>query len=154
MTRYGAIVYFASALHIVWGGLLLFSADPIGTTAIYGLVVSLGGQHIAALLLLGTAALALAAVRIGRARWPLGLLFSLPQQVLLIISAGYAIQAMVLGHFADGVERPHAFIIADKASIVLLAALHSLALVETFGRKEEASWKESLGSPGPSLPAR
>jgi hypothetical protein len=56
-------------------------------------------------------------------------LFALPQQAILIMSAWTALTAMWSGEFADGVSRPVAFIVADQAPAVIAAALHAVALV-------------------------
>jgi hypothetical protein len=54
-----------------------------------------------------------------------------PQQFLLFISAGGAIQAMVEGQFADGTIRSVYFLLADQSPAVLAAIGHTLAIVAT-----------------------
>jgi hypothetical protein len=56
-------------------------------------------------------------------------LMLLPQQLLLYLSAGGAIEAIWRGHFADGVERSHAFLLVDQCPLVLIAFFHSWALM-------------------------
>lgn len=51
-----------------------------------------------------------------------------PQQLLLYLSAGAAAHAIIVGHFADGVERPNAFLLTDQAPVVLIAFFHSWAM--------------------------
>ncbi len=56
-------------------------------------------------------------------------LFLLPQQFIMMISAGGALQAMWLGQFADGVQRSHAFLITDQVPAVIAAILHTYAII-------------------------
>ena len=58
-----------------------------------------------------------------------GMLLLLPQQTILVISASGALRAAVQGHYADGVARPGAFILADQLPVVVLMLCHWWALV-------------------------
>lgn len=75
--------------------------------------------------------------------WPdrrRGLLELLPQQFTLMMSAGGAIVCIWAGHFADGVIRPSAFLLVDQIPAVLIALMHSGAIVEIYiSRKSQ--WK-------------
>lgn len=53
------------------------------------------------------------------------LLSFLPQQFVMLLSSGAAIHAMVVGHFADGVERSGAFLMADQSPVILLVIFHT-----------------------------
>jgi hypothetical protein len=54
----------------------------------------------------------------------------LPQQTLLIVSAIGGMVAAALGHYADGVMRPHLFIAADQLPGVVAAVCHSFAIID------------------------
>ncbi len=58
-----------------------------------------------------------------------------------MISAVGALGAMITGMFADGVVRPHEFIIADQVPAVLLALMTVLALMERYAWKQDV-WDE------------
>jgi hypothetical protein len=53
----------------------------------------------------------------------------LPQQFIMMVSSGGALLSMWLGQFADGVQRPHAFLIADQAPAIIAAILHTYAII-------------------------
>ncbi len=53
----------------------------------------------------------------------------MPQQILLMMSAAGAVESMWLGQFADGVLRPHTFIIADQIYSILAAIGHTVAII-------------------------
>lgn len=57
------------------------------------------------------------------------LLCLVPQQLLLYLSAGSGIRAIVLGQYADGTMRSHAFIAADQGLTVFLAVFHTWAMM-------------------------
>lgn len=65
--------------------------------------------------------------------------FLVPQQVLLLFSAAGAIEAMWLGQFADGVLRPHAFLMNDQIYPIILAMGHTLALITATNRSQQNS---------------
>jgi hypothetical protein len=56
----------------------------------------------------------------------------LPQQVILIMAAGSAIEAIFQSHFADGVIRSRAFIVADQSVYILLAFFYTMAIIEVY----------------------
>jgi len=57
----------------------------------------------------------------------------IPQQGAVIATAGGAIAAVISGHYADGVMRPWAFILADQLPSILIAVFHTLALFDLAG---------------------
>lgn len=134
-------VWFAIALHLLWAGLLLGSSAPRQTTGIWALSQLFPNRYGLALILLTVAACALG----GLFREPSTgkILLLVPQQIVLGISAAGAVRAMVLGEFADGVQRHHAFLIADQAPVVLALLVHSMTilfLAYLVIDKEEREW--------------
>ena len=128
------IVWYAIIIHWIWGCMLLSSPSPLGITAIsavskFGLV----NPSQAALLYFIVSFLAM--VGLMAPKWS-GLVFLIPQQVVLIVSAWGAINAMVLGQFADGVIRPIPFLVADQAPAVVSAVLYLVALIASFLDKQ------------------
>ena len=57
------------------------------------------------------------------------LLSFLPQQFIMLLSSGGAIHAMVVGHFADGIARSNAFLLADQSPTIILVIFHTWAMV-------------------------
>jgi len=59
----------------------------------------------------------------------------IPQQFFMLLSAGGSILAIYNGHYADGVARSSAFILADQSPWILAAFLYTFSIVESFGRR-------------------
>lgn len=98
----------------------------VGATAVSALHNVFGDDRQLAFALLIISAVAIGSLFL---RFPWNVVFLIPQQSLLLISATGAITAMVLSQFADGVVRPRAFIEADKIDIVFVAIGHATAIV-------------------------
>lgn len=125
--RWHIIISFACALHLVQAIALYIDPAAVGVTSIFTIGRTLGVQLTVAVL----------AVVAGLALWsqvlrsgPMKALLLLPQQVVLFISAAGALGYMYVSHFADGVVRPQAFIVADQSVTILLALGHAWALIE------------------------
>ncbi len=122
------MVLFAVALHLFWSAALMIDRAALNATAINALARFVQPPALIALLI----AVALMAM--------VGMLFRLPwwllvpQQIVLMMSAAGAIEAMWLSQFADGVLRPAAFIAADQIYSVLAALGHTVALVTYSNR--------------------
>lgn len=126
MTRLPLIIIYAIALHFTWASLLLFDTAAGYATAVHTLLVFVP-DAIAVAIYLTVAVLAIFGLFYQRGIVkPLCLL---PQQFVMMISAGGAIWAMWLGQFADGVQRSHAFLIADQFPAVIAAILHTYAII-------------------------
>jgi hypothetical protein len=80
--------------------------------------------------MLTASVVALAAVLVHGAENWLRLTLLLPQQLLLYVAAWGGLQAVVNGHYADGVARPYEFILTDQLPLMLLAVVHTLSLIE------------------------
>lgn len=124
--RFSWMIYYAVFLHGIWALMIIASEDPFGSTPVH--VLEFGPRLLTALLLGGTAAMAV--VGIGKRGTTAGWLLLLPQQVLLIVSAIGGIAAAALGHYADGVTRPHLFIAADQLPGIVAAVCHTFAIID------------------------
>jgi hypothetical protein len=126
------MVSYCTMLHITWAILLMIDSSAVGATAISGLA-NIFYDHVVlsvTLILAGILALLAAFTPL-----PWMILFMLPQQTLLLISAFGVISAIASSQFADGVVRPRAFIGADQIDMVYAALCHAAAIVySTYGR--------------------
>lgn len=120
------MVLYAVALHWTWAAILLFDSDATHATALNAVFRYIYPEALL-ITVLSTAASAALCGLILRSPWSLLLL--LPQQVILMMSAAGAIEAMWNMQFADGVIRPMAFIAADQIYSVLAAIGHTAALI-------------------------
>lgn len=124
-TRKSLIIVYAILLHLTWAVALLFDRAAGNATAVHTLLHFVP-DIVAVDIYVGVAGLALFGLFYRKSIMkPLCLL---PQQFLLMVSAGGALWAMWLGQFADGVQRSHAFLVADQAPAVIAAALHTYAI--------------------------
>lgn len=125
------IVLFASALHIAWALLLLIDPATAGSTPVHVLVVVFAGPLRTAITLALVAGMAMA-FPFTKYRISNRALASLliPQQAILLMSAGAGFRAVLLGHYADGVARSWAFILGDQLPVILLALLYTVAVLE------------------------
>ena len=119
------MVVYAITLHLVWAFILLFDDAATNATAVHALF-----RYIHPTLFLsyviGAAAFAALLALFSEKPWIVILL--LPQQILLMMSAAGAIEAIWLAQFADGVIRPRAFIAADQFYSILAAVGHTAAI--------------------------
>lgn len=125
------MVSYAVALHLSWAIILLIDGSATNATAVHAL-----HRYIALPLLppvIAGAALFAVWGMISNSPWTLVLL--LPQQILLMMSAAGAVEAIWLSQFADGVIRARAFIAADQLYSVLAAIGHTLAIIAHARRK-------------------
>jgi len=127
------MVLYAAILHLVWATTFYINEAAGNGTGLHAVSLLVPVAGLLPLLILASIAALIGAFF----NFPGSHYLLLPQQVLLLISATGAITAMWLGHFADGVERSHAFIIADQAYVVLTAVSHTLALVFYYFSKAE-----------------
>lgn len=128
---------YTAGLHLVWA-LILSSYPPVRTTALdLMLRIFWNSAPLAGGVL--TISVVLAVIGIQSHNRPLlSFILITPQQFIVVISSIGAISAMLSGHFADGIIRPHEFIIADQAPAVLLGIMHAIALFERY------AWKQQL----------
>ena len=129
------IIWYAVLLHTLWACLLLASKNPYGATALH--VYSPVPRPLMAGALLTASVLAAWAVTRHQPSWQT-LAALLPQQAILTVSAYAAVAAVFAAHYGDGVIRPRAFILADQAPVILVFALHTVAVVEAHARRTTA----------------
>lgn len=134
------IAWMASTLHIIWGLLLIFSIDATRITGLNLLYTIVPNRFMLAAILICSSLMALMAVL--KYNGTKSIVLLLPQQFLLVVPAIAVLQAIGVGHFADGVARSRVFLTADKASVVLLAIYHTHALINFHRIDEETVPKE------------
>ena len=117
------VIWYAVALHLAWGLLLLVGPSAQFVTQTSFLANGVGRYPLALILFLVAG---LAVYGLWRRD---SVLWAIPQQVILVLSAYAALRAMQLGAFPDGVRRPHLFIVTDQIPAVLTAVFHTLALL-------------------------
>lgn len=130
------IVLCASLLHVTWAILLLVSPLAGGSTPVHIVVVVCGGPVRTALVLTVVAVLALVfpfSKHIVSNRSLAGML--IPQQAVLLMSAGAGIRAAWMQHYADGVVRSWTFILSDQFPVILIALVYTVAVIETAFEK-------------------
>jgi len=128
------IILYVALLHTLWA--LVFMIEPISwhITANAGLMVILETVVIApTCLLLGgvlyTCSSLAALTLLFTPRQRVWIWCLVPQQFLLVTAAFGALEASWQGVYADGVVHAPLFIVADQLPIILLAALHTLAVL-------------------------
>jgi hypothetical protein len=121
------IIWYAVALHALWGVLLLVDAPAVGATPL-SVYRALPRVAVATGLLLA-AALAVYGSTGTRGPATLRVLALMPQQGLLSVSAMASVVAVAAGRYGDGLARPRLFIMADQAPIILTMLLHTVAVV-------------------------
>jgi hypothetical protein len=124
------IIWYAVALHALWGVLVLVDGAAEGATPLSAYRAQ--PRAVVGLALLAVAALAAYGVSQTRRHPTLAMLALMPQQGLLSVSAMASVLAVAAGKYGDGVVRPRLFIMADQAPIILTLVLHTLAVVLTY----------------------
>lgn len=127
------MVAYAVALHLAWAVILLFDGSATNATALHALHRYIAMPGLSPVI--AGAALVAAYAMWSNSPWTLVLL--LPQQILLMMSAAGAVEAIWLSQFADGVIRARAFIAADQLYSVLAAIGHTLAIIAHANRQPE-----------------
>jgi hypothetical protein len=110
---------------------------PLFTTTFYALLELTGFTQLYTSLLLITASTmsVISLIKFQKEHRDLGLLLILPQQFLLLVSMGGAIEAVVKGVYADGTVRPSVFIFVDQFPAILIACFHTLAIFDIYSTK-------------------
>jgi ABC-type Na+ efflux pump permease subunit len=111
-------IWYAVTLHMIWAVLLVLNVGATGATAVHGPAKLFPNHYGLAALLVIVAGCALLGIYMDGPS-ATKILLLVPQQLMLGLSAAAALNAMTDGHFADGVERSRAFIIADQSPAVL-----------------------------------
>lgn len=124
------IILYAVALHFIWAICLFVNPNVLHITAMgtYLDYFSPTTPHATLLGILFCVVAILAVVGLFVKDKLSRLLLMIPQQMMLVISAAGALQAMISGSFADGVIRTHSFLIADQLPAILVATGHFIAV--------------------------
>ncbi len=124
--RYSVMVLFAVGLHLWWALMILIDQSALQATGLASIHRYIHSPALLTISLCFAASLAFIGLSI-RSPWAFVLL--LPQQVLLMMSAAGAVEAMWIQQYADGVLRPFAFIAGDQIYSVLGAIGHTTAII-------------------------
>mgnify|MGYP001607911449 CR=1 FL=1 len=127
-------LFFAAVavIHLIWAVLLASSsAAGMATAPSYLLDWAHSRYILSALLVVASVMALLATFRTVEASPRMALLLA-PQGALLLLGATGAVQAMMTSQFADGVNRPWAFIAADQMWAPVFAVCHQWALASTI----------------------
>jgi hypothetical protein len=120
-------IYFTSALHFSWAICLLLWGDQIYSTSLSFFLAILYPWQVA-LMLLVTSVLAMSGERIIRTNTIQGVLYFLPQQIILSISGGSGIVAALAGEYPDGTIKSSGFIFTDQDIHILTLIFHTIAI--------------------------
>lgn len=120
------MVVYAVALHLTWTGILLFDKSALTATPVAAIYLYVHPPAFLITIIFSAAVCATVGL-VARTRWVA--IFLLPQQILLMMSAAGAVEAIWLGHFADGVIRSRAFLACDQIYSVLAAIGHTIAIM-------------------------
>lgn len=127
MNRSNLIIYYVIILQLIIACFLLFSQMPIRVASLgifYQIFVI---PQLGALLMLFAVILSFIGLKIERTN-KLYFLFFIPQYVFLILTAGSALNYIILGQYADGVVRPWQFIFIDQLHSLILVLLYTPAI--------------------------
>lgn len=120
------MVVYAITLHLCWCAFILIDPAAVNATAVHALARYIHPPPFLAGVIFGVAILAIAGL-FTRTPWIVILLA--PQQIILMMSASGAIEAIWNSQFADGIIRPRAFLAADQIYSVLAAFGHTAAII-------------------------
>jgi hypothetical protein len=130
------IIGAASLLHLGWAVLLCVDERAANATPLSILAVTCNhsiGEMVSVLLLVSFMGIAFLNYRLRRAITKAELvLLLIPQQVVLLSSAGAGVYAASRQHYADGTPMSWVHILADQLPNVIMALLYSLAVIESM----------------------
>lgn len=119
------MVLSAVLLHLVWAVALFIDPSGVGATAASALHRWIPLPWLP-WVIVTCAFMALTALST-RPLWFVLLL--VPQQILLMMSASGAVDAIWLGQFADGVVRTRAFLVVDQSYSIVIMLGHTAAII-------------------------
>lgn len=127
------MIKYAIVLHLVWGLAMIYDVSATYPTATSNLSELFHSRQLAGAALIGAALLTELACNRFRS-WPslVTLLLMVPQQLLLVMSALGAADAVWHSRFADLEVRPRPFIFVDQFPAILAALTHSGAMVDHY----------------------
>jgi hypothetical protein len=125
------VIFIAVILHFFLGIILIISPVIINTTSTGLMIQYFSNKYIAGLVLIFISLLS--TYSLYRKTFDKKNVFLLlPQQLFLILSAGWAINSVFVGHFSDGIIRSPYFILADQLPIILIAVFFTLAIFQMY----------------------
>jgi len=128
------IIWVAVVIHVLWGVSILFDPTPLNATPLYTIDAFLGRSRIWLAFALFTSAYfaAFGVIRKAEERDPAHLIWFIPQQFLLVLSAFGAIRAIIEGQYADGTVIDSWHIFSDQLPIVVIGVMYVLSIWEHF----------------------
>lgn len=119
----------AALLHVLWAVIILFGGEnALYATPLYTLGSWIGHRYlVAAVLLIASCCAALSLLWPIWNRWAIGVL--IPQQAVLLISGFGSLTSVLNSAYADGVVRPSDFIASDQMLTILVAVIHTFAML-------------------------
>jgi hypothetical protein len=124
------IFWYALTLHILQGVPVLMSIDATRSTPVYALLRFLPTHnHVVLGLVMICASIASIIAMRSTGNRLADTALMLPQQILLLVSAGGSVAAILASQYADGTPAPLAHILTDQIPGVIAAVLHSYALL-------------------------
>jgi hypothetical protein len=138
------LIIYATTYHLVWGLLLLTYGESIHFTAATVIAQLLTNYRMQAVVLISVGLIALGGTPIiPSSHVLLRLACLIPQQIVLLLSAISVMQAVVVGHFGDGVVRSWQFIFLDQMQTLLIAILYTVAVLEPSIFALRTKWRLS-----------
>src|SRR4030095_13899064 len=120
-------------VHMTQGICMLFSPVPVNVTSVSMMYAFPDRWAGLVLFLTGLLALYGSAFPLKSEKFmPVYVLAVMPQQVVMFTSAWAALDAMHIGHFADGAIRTAAFITVDQCIYPIMALCHFAAAINHF----------------------
>jgi hypothetical protein len=120
-------VSFCVVLHFFYGILCLVWGDlVIGSTALAGPLALFDSVDLVGVMFLLVSILAVVSMWMP---FPWNVMFLLPQQGLLFLSASSAMVSIIFGMFATGRVQPRALIAAEQVYAILLALFHGVCII-------------------------
>ena len=129
------IIWFAVTVHMGWGAMLMVSDAPTGTTPINWLAELITVHRALGMLFIGVGLASAYGLLYARNTREM-VAWAWPQQTVLMLTSFSALTAIVSGEYADGVPRPHLFILADQLPSLTIVVFHTAALLEV-GRSQQ-----------------
>ncbi len=128
--RLSLVVMWAAALHIVWAIVIILTHQTFAFTNAEFINGILPNPYIQGGFLLVVSTLALTGLVWKKLEHSISRLFLLiPQQLVLMVSAGSSISAIIYGHYGDGVARTWQFILLDQSPFIVGTGIHTYIVI-------------------------
>lgn len=128
-TQYKWLILIVSFIHVVWGLLIFRSLDALMTTPTYALALFIPNNNLLAFILFAAAFLGIIGYMEDKSETK-KLLYLLPQQICLFISAFGSLYMILNGHYADGITRSFDFMLSDQIPIMAIALGHFFSIIQ------------------------